>query len=543
MLGTEEQKAKMDRNLAYSYSEAYYFHAFGLEKAAKVAVNVPILTQGHVIGVLVNPWLPDGNTYSDRLRANTQYLASKMVKTLENAMGSGWSINRTAREIQKNAQEGYYNAVRLARTEINRAAAQGANHVYMQNADIMDGKRWNAVLDARTAPKDAQNDGQTFDLDYDTPENPGEAGKRIPNHPNCRCKWSPILSALGISTKERIARGAGDSKNEFGERTYTKARTYKEYAKERGLPDLDDLVRNEDPRKYLRRGESLADIPQNFFDPFQPIKTAAKVFTAAEAAQVANIADGFTAASSIKEANAWAKDNIPKVAKIDYTGYDLRLANEVNEELQKLFQLYPEVEDVNFIGTIQNRNKLMYEYEKKKFLEKNKELFEDLDHKTIEAFVKKYVKRRKVMGDTYAQATNKTWGPAAGINFNEKWAKDYEAFKRSVANDVRSGWHPEGTEAPVSVLIHEFGHSIDYFIEKVGLRDKYLKPIFERALQQPARTKESLSRYAIEGKRPDREIIAEAFTEYRLNPNPRKWARLIGEAIEQALDEYRRGRR
>jgi SPP1 gp7 family putative phage head morphogenesis protein len=540
MMGTEAQKAKLDRNLAYSYSEAYYFHAFGLEQAAKVAINVPILTQGHVIGSLINPWLPDGKTYSARIRANTQYLADKMVKTVEEGLGSGWSINRIAREIQNNANEGYYNAVRLARTEINRAAAQGANHVYLQNADIMDGKRWNAVLDARTAPKDAQNDGNVFDLDYDTPENPGEPGRRIPNHPNCRCKWTPILSALGISARERIARGEDDTNTNFGERMYTKARTYKEYAKKRGLPDIDDLVRNEDPRKYLRRGETLADVPKNFFDPFQPVKTAAKVFTAVEAANTAVVDNAFTAAESIKEANAWAADNIPQVKKIDYTGYDLQMANEVNEELYKLFQLYPEIEDINFIGTGQQRNKLMYEREKKEFLRRNKDNFDGLDQKTIDMFVKKYVKKRTVPGNTYAQAANNTWGPQAGITFNQKWAKDYEAFKKSVANDVKTKWHPEGTEAPVSVLIHEFGHSIDYFLDKVKLRDKYLTPITKEVLSMYSiEIEEQLSRYAAKN---DREVIAEAFAEYRLNPKPRKWARKVGEAIEQALDEYRKGR-
>jgi SPP1 gp7 family putative phage head morphogenesis protein len=256
-LGAVEQKEKMDNNLAFAYTEAYYVHAFGVEQAVKLTIATPILSQAQVMGILANPWLPDGKTYSNRLRANTEYLAQKMLKTVENAVGSGWSINRTAREIQNNAQEGYFNAVRLARTEINRAAAQGASHLFMQNADIMDSKRWNATLDARTAPKDADNDRKQYALDYDTPENPGKPGERIPNHPNCRCKWTPVLSALGMSTKERIARGAGDRKDNFGERIYTKAKTYREYAKERGLPDLDERLRNDNPRRYLRRGETL----------------------------------------------------------------------------------------------------------------------------------------------------------------------------------------------------------------------------------------------------------------------------------------------
>lgn len=255
ILEPEAQREKLRRNLAYQYTEAYYFHAFGLEQSAKVQVAVPILTEPYVMGILANPWLPDNKTYGNRIRSNTEYLAEKMEKALEEAVSKGWSVNRTARHIQETAGEGYYNAVRLARTELNRAASQGASHSYMQNADILDNKRWNATLDSRTAPKDADNDGKTYSLDYDTPENPGKPGQRIPNHPNCRCKWTPVLSALGISKKLRIARGEGDTPTEFGEIYYTKARTYRGYAKERGLPDLDERLRNDDPKKYLRRGE------------------------------------------------------------------------------------------------------------------------------------------------------------------------------------------------------------------------------------------------------------------------------------------------
>lgn len=262
MMGTEGQIAKLKNNLSYSIAHAYYFQAFGMEQAAKVLINVPILTHNQVMGILANPWLPDGNTYSERIRANTTYLAGKMKTAVEEAVGNGWGVNRTARRIQEIAGEGYHNAVRLARTEINRAASMGASHCYMQNSDILDGKRWNAVLDKRTAPKDADNDGKIYDLAYDTPEQPGIAGERIPNHPNCRCKYSPVLSAFSSRMNKwggnqiRVARGEGDTvSGQFGERTYTKARTYREYAKERGLPDLDERLRNDNPRRYLRRDE------------------------------------------------------------------------------------------------------------------------------------------------------------------------------------------------------------------------------------------------------------------------------------------------
>jgi SPP1 gp7 family putative phage head morphogenesis protein len=268
-----EQTEKLTNNLAFTYTESIYFHAFGLQDAAQVAVTVPAITFSQVMGVLANPWLPDGNTYSDRIRANTAYLALKMRTAVEEAVQKGYDINRTARNIQEIAQEGYFNSVRLARTELNRAASQGASHLFMQNADILDGKRWNATLDSRTAPKDAANDGKIYDLAYDTPEMPGRPGERIPNHPNCRCKYSPVLAALGVREGERIARGEGDTETNFGERTYTKARTYKEYAKERGI-DLDEKLRNDDPRRYLRNDEKRG---------LPPAATA----TAAKAATVA----------------------------------------------------------------------------------------------------------------------------------------------------------------------------------------------------------------------------------------------------------------
>lgn len=537
-MGVVEQDEKMTRNLAHSFSEAYYYHGYALEQSAQVAMTLPILTQGVVMGVLANPWLPDNRTYSDRIRANTTYLAGKMREAVEEGVGKGWGINRLARRIKEVAGEGYYNSVRLARTEMTRAAAQGANHTYMQNADIMDGKRWNAVLDARTAPKDAQNDGKVFDLDYDTPEKKGEAGRRIPNHPNCRCKWTPVLSALGISTRERIARGEGDTKTKFGERTYTKARDYETYAKERGLPNVNEAVRNEDPRRYLRRGETLADVPKNFFEPFKTsVTTAGAAIAVQEAVQVAVVENVFTPAKTIKEANAWASENL-KVKKVDLKGFDIELANEVNQELYNLQQLYPEVQGVNFVGTAQQRNTLLFEKQKKEFIEKNKDILDKMDPKRRETVIKQYVKKRKVSGNTYAQAANTSWGDLAGITFNEKWAKDYTTFAQNVANDAKMGWHPEGTEKPVSVLIHEFGHSIDYFLDKIGLRDKYLGPIVREALKDKDLGTD-LSRYA---KTNDREVVAEAFAEYRLNPNPRKWARRVGEAIEQALDEYRKGR-
>jgi SPP1 gp7 family putative phage head morphogenesis protein len=540
------QAEKLESNLAYQYTDAFYFHAFGAEQTAKVALNVPVLSHSQVMGTVNNPWLPDGFTYSDRLRANTKGLALKMKDIIEESVSTGASAQETARMIQARTGESYNNALRLARTELNRAAALGASHSFMQNADILDGKRYNATLDARTSPKCSHIDGKLYQLEYDTPEMPGNPGERIPNHPNCRCKWTPVLSALGVSKQERIGRGAGDSKTNFGERMYTKARNYEEYAKEVGLPSMEDRLRNDSAKSYLRRGETIADYRDAVGmteSAFAKTLTYASLIADAGSA-AANI---FTPATSIAAANSWAAANIPQVATVDYKGYDLQLANEVNEELYNLFQAYPEVEDINYIGTAQQRNKDWYERKVQEYAEalnagKHGDTWKGLGVETNKKLILKHksVKKPKSLpANTQAQAANKSWGPQAGITYNKVWTADYAKLAESTERSVRQKWHPDGTEKPVSILIHEFGHSIDYFLDSIGLRDKYITPITKDVLSMySVEIEEQLSRYAATN---HREVVAEAFAEYRLNPKPRKWAKKIGEAIEAALEEYRKG--
>lgn len=530
--------SRLQKNLVYQYTEAYYYSAFKTEQTAKVAIHTPVLSHSQVMGVVSNPWLPDGRNYSDRIRANTGLLAVGVKSSIEQAISEGLSVQETARLIQEKTGEGYNNAVRLARTELNRAAAQGQTQSFLENADILDGKRWNAVLDKHTAPKDAANDGKLYALDYDTEENPGKPGERIPNHPNCRCKWSPVLSALGVSTKERIAR------DKEGKRTYVKARTYEEYAEEVGLPLLPDRLRNDNPKRYLRNGETVNDYAaaigktvEAFLQTRNGAALAAAIAPAAEAAI-------FTPAATVAEATAWAQENLP-IPTVDYTEYDLRLANEVNEELQKLYTLYPEVDGIKYLGTTQQRNKLEYQQRVDYWIEANgKDKLERIAEQrgtTIEDLAKKYVKRaRTVSANTYAKAAPSVWGDLAGVTYNRLWAKDYDKIAKAIKEDVKSGWHPVGTESPASILIHEFGHMVDYMLIDAGIRDKYLTPITKEVLKLSKKElRDQLSEYAGTN---HMEVIAEAFAEYHLSKNPRKWARKIGEAIDEAMNEYRKGR-
>ncbi|MEK4879326.1 phage minor head protein [Paenibacillus sp. FSL R5-0908] len=254
----EGQADLLENHIAFTYVDSVNFNTWALEQATNITVATPVLTYPQVMGVIANPWLPDGKTYSDRIRANTANLALKMDETILQATTQGWDLPKTARKVRDEAGESYDRALTLARTEMNRAASLASSHSFIQNSDILGGKRWVATLDIRTAPKDADNDGKIYDVAYDTPEMPGTPGQRIPNHPNCRCKYSPVVDGMSKKIRERIARGDGDTLDNYGQRYYTKAQTYREYAKERGLPDLDERLAKDNPKKYLRRGEKAS---------------------------------------------------------------------------------------------------------------------------------------------------------------------------------------------------------------------------------------------------------------------------------------------
>ena len=232
--------------------------AYILEQAAKCAVTVPNLTASGVLGIIANPWLPDGKTYSDRIRASVQLVAEQAEKTVKEVVTKKMQYSDGAKLLSKRIDEGYYNSSRIIRTEMTRANSLGASYSLMENADIVEGKYRDATFDSKTSAYCAADADYSkhhpYDIDYDTPMNPGLPGRRIPNHPHCRCRWVALLSALGIKKRQKAAL------NSSGELYYTHADSYDAYAKEVGLPTVKDMVNADNPKRYLRPGETMADL-------------------------------------------------------------------------------------------------------------------------------------------------------------------------------------------------------------------------------------------------------------------------------------------
>lgn len=543
------------------FRRSYYEQGFGLSKSAEIAVNVPILTDSHVMGVIANPWLGDGANYAARIGRNTQHLADAMKDVISKATVEGFGWSEGAKRIQEATGEAYNAAVTLFRTEANRASSLGSSYGGMKNADILDGKRWNATLDSVTAPRDAANeDLPPFDLDYDTPDNPGVPGIRIPNHPNCRCKWTMILSALGINTKGRIARFDG-------ERSYTDAKTYREWSDEVGLPNLDKRLERDSLKSYLRPGESLEDlnkrvvrrkapggtvtVPKAPWDtpkgtPPAPPNVAPKVAPVKEVNKaLGETKPVFRPEKTTAEATKWGKANLG-IDHVDYKGFHVDVANDVNSSLLTLREQFPEVKGTKWVTTSQARNKALYDRQ----LTQTKSLYKDAGYNEDDAlkFAKRKVKRRTVSSQ-YASSSNSSWGPQEGICFNRKWAKDPLEFTKSLEKNVKVGWGVEGGGTPGSVVSHEFGHQLDNFLGSKGQRgwiDGMYNEFMQDAANASVRTGAkiaatngaTLSQYAATN---SKEFFAEAFTEYLHSETPRPTAVKVFKRLEEALEVIRKG--
>lgn len=253
-----KQQAYFTSVLSGQLQYGYYTSAYTLEKAAMIRTTVPILLKSNVLGIIANPWLPDKANYSDRIRVNTALIAEKTKDVVTDIVTKNLNYNNAANLLKTKIDESYYRSIALVRTEMSRASSYGGTLSAINNADILDGKYWDATLDSRTAPRCAANDREIFDLDYDTPVNPGVAGKRIPNHTNCRCMYVNKLRYLDPIDIRQARKG--DSKTKWGESYVTNAKNYDDYAKERGLPSVKEMLESDDPKRYLRPGETIASL-------------------------------------------------------------------------------------------------------------------------------------------------------------------------------------------------------------------------------------------------------------------------------------------
>lgn len=128
----------------------------------------------------------------NRLGEDIAMLKRRITAEVSRGISSGMSYQQVAQQLAGKTSIGYYNAVRIARTEGHRVQVQGTMDACYKaqekGADVV--KQWDPTLDARTRDSHAKVDGEVRELDEKFSN-----GLRFPGDPhgpahevvNCRC--------------------------------------------------------------------------------------------------------------------------------------------------------------------------------------------------------------------------------------------------------------------------------------------------------------------------------------------------------------------
>lgn len=200
--------------LAEIFSATYYRNAFIMESGLKGNIKFKMLKKEFVNSAINAKY--KGEFFSDRIWANKALMIDSLQSSLIDAHSGKLTIDKVGRLIRDQFNTSAYNSSRLIRTENARVQNQ-ASHDIGVSAGVTQ-VMWNATLDMKTNPEDADFDGKVWDID--DPNKP-----EVPNHPNCRCILQNIPYAGWRATSRRD--------NITGE--IIANQTYAEWAKDKGI--------------------------------------------------------------------------------------------------------------------------------------------------------------------------------------------------------------------------------------------------------------------------------------------------------------------
>ncbi len=207
---------------------------------------------------------------------------------------------------------------------------------------------------------------------------------------------------------------------------------------------------------------------------------------------------------------------------------DENVIKEIDNSVQYNLNKYPELKKkIKGVGSIQSKNSHKFEEIKQIYYERLKENIPSIDETSLERLSTKYAKEQlpRASKNVYAISMNKHKFNLDGIYVHNKYGKDYSLFIKCINKDVKTKFHPIGTNSIKSIIDHEFGHQLDNLLDirnntellnlykKLSKNDIYLK----------------VSKYANQN---IAEFIAECYSEYVNNPNCKSIARKVGAIID-----------
>ena len=295
-----------------------------------------------------------------------------------------------------------------------------------------------------------------------------------------------------------------------------------------------------DPALSMLRGNNCTEAAKQQIFRFNPGKDLQlfppkhPYYKGPKPEQVKQAIDGYTPAEwtpkTVAEAEQFFRDQLGVNCSLNgFTKKHMEQIQSIFRSVERHFQCWPELKKVTlFVGTIRGRIEMLTAAR----LAELKSTHAGLPDSYLEKWAKEYARKIATCRNCYAYSHSaaKEYG-LSGICFNTTWAGD--KIDTSLANDVKSKWHPPGCGTLKAVFDHELGHEIDRLL---GLRSHadFLKMYREETAKGKQHIVDSLSTY---GHKNEAEFIAEAWSEYLNNETPRPIAVAVGNLVKRLYDE------
>ena len=203
-------------------------------------------------------------------------------------------------------------------------------------------------------------------------------------------------------------------------------------------------------------------------------------------------------AKTIEEANELAV-NLGIAKWADFSGLDISAVNELIVGVMNAKNLFPELETLDYVGSMQ-----------------------------------KMIRNWKHYAQAYAITSNKN-PLGIGLNIDKLSIDGIINSKKNLVKDVASKFRPIGCETIKAIIDHEIGHLIDFSLN--ASKDKQIIALFRSCKKLGVEAMEnSLSCYSNTN---IREFIAEAWGEYQNNKSPRPIAKIVGQRLLDLSKERR----
>lgn len=192
------QQLKIFDTLKTGYEETYLRATFDMQQGIGFAYSFNTPDDRKVRLAVTQKW--QGSNFSDRIWNDKAKLIDTLQQTIPQGIALGQNPRKVAQTLVKSMNTRFYNAERLARTEMNHICNESARQAYNEVPEILQEYKVVATLDNRTSDICQTQDNKVYKMSE------WEEGITAPPfHPSCRTTTVPYFPEMDNEKYTRIA--------------------------------------------------------------------------------------------------------------------------------------------------------------------------------------------------------------------------------------------------------------------------------------------------------------------------------------------------